>query len=237
MENNILVRCSKLGALLTNPISKKDKEEGNLSETTKTLAHDIFLRNEFGYKENVYTDEMLKGLYCEQDSMELVQSVLGGEFRKRSGNQLKNKFIQGTPDIVLDSEDVVEDIKTSWDLRTFFNAELSKPYLAQGQGYMWLTGKKKYRLIYCLVPTPQEFILNEKKKLYYKFECNEENIDYKNACDQIDFNNNLILEIPNEKRIKKYEFDFDETIIEEYKRKIIKLREYYSTLSINKLWE
>ena len=148
MENNILVRCSKLGALLTNPISKKDKEEGNLSETTKTLAHDIFLRNEFGYKENVYTDEMLKGLYCEQDSMELVQSVLGGEFRKRSGNQLKNKFIQGTPDIVLDSEDVVEDIKTSWDLRTFFNAELSKPYLAQGQGYMWLTGKKKYRLIY-----------------------------------------------------------------------------------------
>jgi len=209
MENNILVRCSKLGALLTNPISKKDKEEGNLSETTKTLAHDIFLRNEFGYKENVYTDEMLKGLYCEQDSMELVQSVLG----------------------------VVEDIKTSWDLRTFFNAELSKPYLAQGQGYMWLTGKKKYRLIYCLVPTPQEFILNEKKKLYYKFECNEENIDYKNACDQIDFNNNLILEIPNEKRIKKYEFDFDETIIEEYKRKIIKLREYYSTLSINKLWE
>ena len=81
----LLIRCSQLGQLMTEPKSKADKDAGNLSETAKTLMLEIFLWEKYGYKERVMTDAMMKGLLCEQDSMKLVQDVLGGEFR------LKNK--------------------------------------------------------------------------------------------------------------------------------------------------
>lgn len=229
---DILFRCSSVGNLLAEPRNKADKEAGRLSETAKTLVFNMWLKNEFGYEERVMTDDMMKGLLCEQDSMNLVYSVLGGEPRFRFKEQLKNKYIIGTPDIVLKKEDVVEDIKTSSNLRTFVEAELTKLYFAQAQAYMALTGKRKYRLIYCLVKTPEELLLNQKKKFYYQFNCDEENQDYINASMQIDHNNNLIDKLPKEKRIKVFSFDYDQSFIDNMYRKIEQAREYYKTLKL-----
>jgi len=234
MEQNkpILFSCHNAHGLLTEPKTIKDKEAGKLALTTQTLVKDMWLHREYGYKERVMTDEMYKGLICEQDSMALVQSVLGGEFRKRFNKRIENEYLIGTPDIVLDSEDYVEDVKTSYTLKSFFNAELTDLYHTQGQCYMWLTGKRSYRLIYCLVPTPGEIILNEQKKLYYKFNCNEENKDYQQMSEQVQFNNDLILNLPIEKRVKVFEFGYDETVIEKLKLQIDKARIYYSSLKI-----
>ena len=234
MEQNkqILFSCHNAHGLLTEPKAVKDKEAGKLALTTQTLVKDMWLQREFGYKERVMTDEMYKGLICEQDSMALVQSVLGGEFRKRFNQRIQNEYLIGTPDIVLGSEDYVEDVKTSYTLKSFFNAELTDLYHTQGQCYMWLTGKRNYRLIYCLVPTPGEIILNEQKKLYYKFNCNEENKDYQQMSEQVQFNNDLILKLPIEKRVKVFEFGYDETIIEKLKGQIDKARIYYSSLKL-----
>ncbi|QRQ99746.1 hypothetical protein [Dyadobacter sandarakinus] len=226
--DNILFRCSRLGDLVTE--AKKKGEE--LGETAKTYIRQVWLEKEFGYKEEVLTDEMMKGHLCEQDSLGLVQSVLKGEFRAKNTLKLKNEFIAGTPDIILKKEDVIEDVKSSWNLRTFTEAELIKNYFWQGQGYMWLTGKKNYRLIYCLVPTPEEILVETKKKIYYKFNCDESNPHYIQMCAQIDHNNNVINSIPAANRIKVFEFAYDQEKIDSLIKKIEAAREHYKTLSL-----
>lgn len=230
MENKILFRCSGTGALMTEPKLKSDKDAGNLSETAKTFVQDKWLFDTFGFAESIKNQYIDKGNECEQDSMDLVTQVLEGGFRSRYNTKLQNDYVIGTPDIVL--SDCVEDIKTSWNLKTFFNAELSKMYYAQAQCYMWLTGKEKYRLIYSLVPTPQSMVLNECEKLVYKYGKNYDNEDYIAECQQIQRNNDLIKEIPTEKRVKVFAFDYDPNYIETLKIKIEKAREYYNTLKL-----
>jgi hypothetical protein len=230
MENKILFRCSGTGSLMTEPKLKADKEAGNLSETAKTFVEDKWLFDEFGFAELLKNDYMDKGNECEQDSMDLVSQVVPGGFRSRYNTKLQNEYVIGTPDIVL--SDCVEDIKTSWNLKTFFNAELSKMYFAQAQCYMWLTGKEKYRLIYALVPTPQHMVLNECEKLSWKYGKNYDNEDYIAQTQQIQRNNDLIKDLPIEKRVKVFAFDYDPQFIETLKTKIEKAREYYNTLKL-----
>ena len=230
METKILFRCSGTGSLMTDPKLKADKDAGNLSETAKTFVEDKWLFDTFGFAESIKNQYMDKGNECEQDSMDLVTQVLEGGFRSRYNTKLQNDYVIGTPDIVL--QDCVEDIKTSWNLKTFFNAELSKMYFAQAQCYMWLTGKEKYRLIYALVPTPQSMVLNECEKLVYKYGKNYDNEDYIAECQQIQRNNDLIKELPIEKRVKVFAFDYDSNYIETLKGKIEKAREYYNTLKL-----
>ena len=230
METKNLFRCSGTGALMTDPKLKADKDAGNLSETAKTFVEDKWLFDTFGFAESIKNQYMDKGNECEQDSMDLVTQVLEGGFRSRYNTKLQNDYVIGTPDIVL--ADCVEDIKTSWNLKTFFNAELSKMYYAQAQCYMWLTGKEKYRLIYSLVPTPQSMVLNECEKLVYKYGKNYDNEDYIAECQQIQRNNDLIKELPTEKRVKVFAFDYDPNYIETLKNKIEKAREYYNTLKL-----
>ena len=230
MENKILFRASMVGALMTEPKLKSDKDAGNLSETSKTFVVDKWLFDTFGFKESIKNQYMDKGNECEQDSMDLVSQVVKGGFRSRYNTKLQNEYVIGTPDIVL--TDYVEDIKTSWNLKTFYNAELSKIYFAQAQCYMWLTGKEKYRLIYALVPTPQHMVISECEKLVWKYGKNYENEDYIKECQQIQRNNDLIKELPIEKRVKVLAFDYRPEFIETLKIKIEKAREYYNTLKL-----
>lgn len=228
--NNILFRCSGAGALLTEPKLKTDKEAGKLSDTAKTFVEDMWLFNTYGFKEQVKTDAMDKGNECEQDSMALVQEVVGGPFRSRFNTKLQNDYVIGTPDIVLDED--VEDIKTCWNLKTYFNAEPTTMYKIQAQCYMWLTGKKNYKLRYCLVPTPQHLVANQMQKLSYAYGGNYDNPDYISECQQIQRNNDLINEIPKEDRVKTFEFAYDEAVIEKLKSQIEKARINYSQLKL-----
>lgn len=223
----ILFRCSRLGDLMTN-----GRKSTDMGDTAKNYIRQLWLEQEFGYKEDVMSDEMLKGHLCEQDSLGLVQQVLGGEFRIKNTKRLSNEYICGTPDIDLKREPVIEDVKTSFNLRTFYEAEQSKPYFWQGQGYMWLANKTHYRLIYCLVPTPDELISEQKKRFYFKFNCDESNPDYIRICEQIDHNNNLINLLPPAKRIKVFEFDLDLDMIEALKQRVEQARTYYETLTL-----
>lgn len=225
----IKVRCSSLGQLMTDPKTNAAKAAGELSETAKGVIEDLWLRNEYGYSEEVITDEMLKGLQCEQDGMKLVQQVLGGQFRMKHRDFLENDWITGTPDIVL--PDWIEDIKTSFTVKTFFQAELVKAYEWQMRGYMWLTGKSKARVIYCLVSTPDSIVTELKKRVYFRFNCDEENEDYVRISKRID-KNHSVEHIPAEQRVKVFEVYHDDAKIEELKARIEQGRNYYKTLKL-----
>jgi hypothetical protein len=223
----LLIRASKAYCIVTEPKLKADKEAGNLSETAKTYLNELWLEENYSYREPLFTDEIMKGLTCEQDCLSLVQKVLGGKLRIKNTEHFSNEFIKGTPDVILDN--CIEDVKTSFNVKTFHNAELLPAYYWQAQCYMALCGKSKYRLIYGLVNTPSEIVTDLKKRIYYKFDCNEENTDYQKASKQIEHNHNFDT-IPAEKRIKVFEFEFEPEKIKFLYSKITKAREFYANI-------
>ncbi len=234
----VLLRKHEMGKITAkqsatiDDLLKKKNTPPELGDTAKTLIRNIWLEREFGYREDVVSDEIMKGHLCEQDSMALVQSVLGGEFRAKNTIRFENEYIIGTPDVVLKKEDCLEDVKTSYNLRTFIEAELIKSYLWQLMGYMWLTGKKNARLIYCLVPTPDDMILEQQRRICWKFGADENNPDYIARAEQIQHNNDLIALLPIEKRIKVFNIQYDPDMIEALKARIELARAYYQTLKL-----
>ena len=70
----MLIRCSSLAKIMTEP---KDKAEGILSKgaqrrTSPGLAKEVV----YGYREEISSKPMEKGTRCEQDSIDLYNSVL-----------------------------------------------------------------------------------------------------------------------------------------------------------------
>ena len=218
------------GVMLTEPKAKADKEAGKFAKTVETYVRELWLKNEFGYVEKVLSKEMLKGLLCQDDSFGLIHQVLGGEFRIENKIRFENNYFTGRPDLVLQKEDFVEDAKTSWSLKTFMNADLDPMYYWQGQVYMDLTGKRNFRLCYCLVPTPEELVSDEESRAFYRFGNDTENKHYLEISQQIRHNNDLILKIAPEKRIKVFTFQYDKSDIERLYAQIEKARIYYDSL-------
>lgn len=234
--SNVLFRCSALGHLMTEPKTKAAKEAGEMSETAKAFIESVWLQNTYGYKEDFSTDQTMKGNLCEQDSMGLWQ-----EYLKLTGQKvmlLKNKehfandFIMGTPDLI--NGQYVDDTKTSWSLRTFFEAEPTKDNIWQIRGYMDLLNKPKGRIVYCLVKTPEEMIVEQEKRFYFKFGCDEENASYREISEQIRHNNDVIDTIPILERVKVFEFENDTAEIQRLYAQICKARVYYDTLKLVK---
>lgn len=204
-----------------------------LGGTAKSLVRDIWLRQEFGYEEPVMTPQLQKGLLCEQDSLRLVTQLLpSGEFRIKNRETYYDDDLTGTPDVVLKSDKIIEDVKTSWTVKTFWEANLDPLYYAQGQVYMELLGFKRFRLIYCLVDTPAELVLEEHKRFFFKFGADDENPEYLNACEKLDRMHYPSRVIPAGKRLKFFEFNHDPEFIAELRKRIKVAREYYDTLSL-----
>lgn len=188
-ENKILFRASSVGHIMTDPKLKSEM----ISETCKTHLIDVFIGKKYGRKTDISNRYTIKGTQVEEDSMTLFSRLEKRPYFKNE-DWLKNEFITGTPDIItsLDVEDMeVIDLKSSWDIFTFmrskYKKEMNKLYYWQLQAYMWLTGAKKSRLVYCLVNTPESLIEGEKRSLWYKMGQPElSSKHYVEGCNEID---------------------------------------------------
>lgn len=171
-SNEVLFRCSALGNLMTEPRGKKEKEAGELSETTKNYLIDVYVAHKYGRRKDIYSKYLEKGLTVEEDSITLYSRVTT-ELHFKNEVQLKNDFVTGTPDLFsgkIDQAKIIIDIKSSWDIFTFHKAmyaDFNPMYKWQLTGYMWLTNAPRARLAYCLVNTPDHLIDSEKQKFIY----------------------------------------------------------------------
>lgn len=188
--NEILFRCSSLGYLMIEPKAKSE----TISESTKTHLVEKFVSAKYGRETDIQNKYLTKGLAVEEDSITLYSRVKK-EFFKKNELTLSNEFISGTPDLftgaVITEAETIIDIKSSWDIFTFFRAtkdKLNKQYYWQLQGYMALTGAKSAKLVYCLVNTPEALIYDEKNKLKWKMGVINPDTDeqFQLACDAID---------------------------------------------------
>jgi len=221
--NTFRVRCSALGKVMTSPRSKSEI----LSQTAKTYVEEQVLLAKYGIVKTFnsrYTD---KGNLVEDESIKLASEVLELGFILKNDEHFSNNWVTGTPDV--NTANYVLDVKSSWDATTFpfFATEIpTKDYYYQLQGYMWLTGKQKSLLVYCLVNTPLDMVQDEIRRAHWSANLLEESID---LIDEVQKRHNFD-HIPDNRRVKVFEVERDDEVIEQIKERVELCREYYETL-------
>lgn len=217
------VRCSQIGKIMTNP--RKSGEV--LSQTAKTYVQDLVLLEKYGIRKEFssrYTD---KGNDVEELSIALVNDVLNYKFIYKNDEHFENDWVTGTPDV--NTDEVLIDVKSSWDASTFpfFETELpNKDYYYQLQGYMWLTGKQESVLAYCLIDTPLEMVDSEVRRAHWNALIIGEDEQLRKEVES----KHKFGHIPNNRRVKYWFVQRDEQVIEQIKERVELCREYYKLL-------
>lgn len=223
---NILIRCSSLSCLFTEPQSKADREAGLLSKTAKTHLIEVYARELWGMEKDIVTKQMRKGIEAEEQGIALLSIIDGIKYSKNE-ERLENDYISGHADVV--HLDTVTDLKISWDAFTFLPKlieEVDKCYYYQVQGYMWLWDKPKARISYALVNTPDNIIEGEKYRLLRSMDVvSEESPEYIKAARKLE-NNMKFDRIPIHQRVIHHYVDRNDDIINMIPSKVEKAREF-----------
>ena len=231
-----LMRCSSLGSLMTEPVSKAEKEAGELSKTAKNYLKGIYIREKYGREKDILTKQMEKGVLVEEESITLLSRVWKKMLYKNE-ERLDNDFLTGLPDIFegesIKKADTITDIKSSYDLFTFISKvgdTLDKDYYYQLQGYMALSGAKQAYIAYCLVNTPEHIIAGEKYRLFKAMNCiSEESPEYIKEAMKIE-KNMMFDDIQKEERVLIFSVQRDDDIILNMYQKVLKARLYLAHL-------
>jgi len=217
------IRCSSLGKIMTSPKSKGEV----LSQTAKTYLKELVLEEKFGIRKDFSSKHTDKGIQQEDLAIEMASQVLKLPFALKNSEYFENEFIKGTPDLILDDE--IIDIKCSWDGTTFpwFEDELpNKDYFWQLVGYMWLTGRTKARIVYCLVDTPEDIVQDEiRRTSWKKFEIDVTEETETEVRAKHEFSH-----ISENKRVRTYLVELNDANIEQVKEKLSEAKKYYDEL-------
>ena len=217
------IRCSAIGKIMTNPRTKGEL----LSQTAKTYIEEEVLRAKYGVIKPFYSRYTDKGNLVEGEAIEMASNALELGLIWKNEEHFTNDFLTGTPDV--NTDDVLLDVKSSWDATTFpfFATEIpTKDYYYQLQGYLELTGKTKALLVYCLVNTPIEMVEDEIRRAHWNAHLLEEDLGLR---DEI-LKRHVFDHIPLGRRVKVFEVEKDEQVINEIKDRVELCREYYNTL-------
>lgn len=207
-----LFRASSIGHIMTS-INKPDV----LPKGCYTHLNDIFNTVVFGYREELTNKYLQKGILCEEDSLALLGRI-AGKLLIKNREHFKNDYVTGTPDCVL--ADTVIDTKTSWDVRTFYNADLTSEYEYQLMTYLWLTGRSKGVLAYCLVDTPYDLIQDEQRRAMWQANIiDDESERGQEICQQVE--RNLTCDyIPEKNRVIIFTVERNEDTIDLIKKRV-----------------
>lgn len=229
----------KQSSELQSLIAKRD-EPPQLSDTAKRFVEQMWLRNEKGYMDissNRYTE---KGLYNEDDEIELVREVDGLFLIEKNETRITKGNITGECDVItfINGEKVIKDVKGSWDAKTFMGGDLSSAYEWQGITYMYLYDADEFHLHYCLMDCPSHLFENEVWKLKNRFNIIDETApEVEGLFAQL--RRNLIYSdnpaYTKEERVKTYVIKRDKDKEQQLLAKIPLALEYYESIKLNQI--
>lgn len=155
-------RASSLSKIMSDPVKKTEV----LSVGAKTFITKQAIEFVYGFDEKISSKYMDKGIQVEDQSIELLNSVLFTSYQKNTERK-ENDWITGECDIF--TGDSIIDIKSSWSLTTFpvlSEQGEDKDYEWQLRAYMMLWDVDSASIAYCLVSTPEELIKYEDATLH-----------------------------------------------------------------------
>lgn len=147
-------RASMIGKLMAYP----DKD--TLSAGAMTAIYEKASQIILGWEPKLDMQVIEKGRQCEDDAIELLNSVLGKSYTKNE-TRLSTDLITGEWDIFDEEENKIIDIKNAYSKKTFpviITEGDMKLYEWQLTAYMHLKDADKAAIAYCLVDTPEELI-------------------------------------------------------------------------------
>lgn len=161
----ILFRASAIAELMA------DGKGEELSVGAKTYLKGIAKEMVYGYKEEISSKYLDKGIQCEPASIDLYNLVFFTRHQKNEERR-NNEWFTGEPDIIVPAQKII-DIKTAWSLATFpatvedIQAVSKKAgYDYQGRVYMQLFDVPTFEVAYCMVSTPEELRKWEQPELH-----------------------------------------------------------------------
>lgn len=155
--NQLRIRCSAIGRLMTEPKTLKD---GPLSVGAKTAIRELAAQAIYGVDFEVSAKVLEKGIEVEPDSLALLNRVRGLSLVKNNERRTDD-FITGECDLFDAERSCGHDLKSSWSVATFPIALVDcedKAYEWQMRGYMRLWNVPRWEVNYCLVDTPERLI-------------------------------------------------------------------------------
>jgi|32_taG_2_1085360.scaffolds.fasta_scaffold08249_5 hypothetical protein len=224
-------RASMIGKIMTNPRSKSQK----YSDTMKKRVQEKILEDQFNVKSEFWSRYTEKGIQVEDESILMFGRITGRFGCDKNEKSFENDYFTGTPDIIIQKESLVVDIKSSWSASSFpfFNDDddiPSKDYIYQLHAYMDLTGMDNALLAYCLVDTPEEIIQDEIRRRAWKDKILDVTEEYEDQVrSQMSFDH-----IPEEMRLRIFKVDKDEDLIHMMKERVVLCNEYANEC-LNKL--
>jgi hypothetical protein len=163
--SGMMIRCSSLGKIMTEP---KSKSEGPLSVGAKTYIRELVAQEIFGVDFRVSSKQMEKGILMESEAINLLNRVRGLTLEKNTDRR-SNGDITGECDLFDLGNRRGHDIKCSWSIATFpllpEDCE-DKGYEWQMRGYMALWDADEWEVNYCLVDTPERLIGYEPMEMH-----------------------------------------------------------------------
>lgn len=150
MQHDVLIRCSSLCRIMTEP---RTKAEGILSVGAKTYIRELAQQAIFGVDFEFSSKETEKGILVEQDSIDLLNRVRGLSLVKNTERRT-NGLITGEADLYDAERKRGHDIKSAWSLKTFRGWREDcedKVYEWQMRGYMMLWDADSWNVDYCMV--------------------------------------------------------------------------------------
>lgn len=153
----ILIRCSSLGKIMTEP---KTKTEGILSVGAKTYIRELAQQEILGVDFEFSSKETQKGIEVEDESIALLNRVRGLSLVKNTERK-SNGLITGECDLYDAERKRGHDLKSSWSAKTFPGWVVDcedKLYEWQMRGYMLLWDADEWEVNYALVDTPERLI-------------------------------------------------------------------------------
>ncbi len=209
-------RASKGEVLTVN-----GKREDKIGATYISYLQERLIESLTGSKKEISSKYLTHGVVTENQALKRAGNYFGCTFEKNS-ERLYNDHFEGEFDSR--SESIVIDTKSSFTAQTFpyFMTEPPKGYYNQLQIYMDLTGLDRAALVYCL-ENGTESEINSLAWKYAKREANEKGSEdyemevrhYEEAEKQLNYDH-----LPDWMRIKVFEFDRDDKIIDTMKSKV-----------------
>lgn len=209
------IRCSAIGQIMS--------ASGKLIEGNKTYCQTWIKEQIYDRKKEFSSKTTEKGNIVEDNSIDFIAEQLGFGLLFKNEKHFEDDFMTGTPDIILN--DLIIDAKNSWDCFTFPLLADKLPnsdYYWQAQGYMNLTGRDKYKVVYVLSDTPQNLI--EREAYWY---CKNNGYDDLDIDIYNEFESKMTYpNIPNNLKIKVFDIERSENDIQSIKDKVLMCREY-----------
>jgi len=212
-------RASKGGILLTN-----DRSGKAMGETAKSYCKEWTISELTGKEKDIKSKYLSRGKVMEESAIERASKYYDCEMIKNEIH-LENEYFTGTYD-AKNFERVI-DTKVPFDAFTFpfFVTEPDKDYYAQLQIYMNLTGLKKASLCYCLENGSDEQIQRLSWDIARESGKDEPDIEeWDLAENQLSYDH-----LPDNLRIKVFEFEYDKSFIEQLEIRVLQARKYIET--------